>query len=385
MKDEAGGDYARVQEMNDGLKWPSIMVYQLVEEPIINIVSVTVAGQYHGIIDHSPNLREDLDRTYYKSFLHKQIRSFRSVLVRSELAGVGAAGDAFPLSEVPLSSRMRGIGFYAVTAFAAIMLLVLMLVAHPFMLLLDKHRRKFQHFVAKIWATITISPFFRVEFEGMENLPAPDTPAFISKTSIFVYPIIGWAMFLLGTIPLKSMDSRSQLECLKQCMDLVNKGASVFFFPEGTRGKDGKLGVFKKGAFSIASQTGAPVVPITIIGTGKITPPGLEGIVNSGSVKVIIHKPIEGDNPEILCNEARRRINDALQNFVCFCPVHKLYENFSTFQGSFMVTHVPIPMIHEELLQGFVVDFVKMKVGLIMLAWPSLAAWGMELAKELFE
>jgi len=28
-------------------------------------------------------------------------------------------------------------------------------------------------------------------------------------------------------------------------VDLVGKGASIFFFPEGTRSKDGKLGVFK--------------------------------------------------------------------------------------------------------------------------------------------
>lgn len=28
-------------------------------------------------------------------------------------------------------------------------------------------------------------------------------------------------------------------------MDLVRKGASVLFFPEGTRSKDGKLGAFK--------------------------------------------------------------------------------------------------------------------------------------------
>jgi 1-acyl-sn-glycerol-3-phosphate acyltransferase len=28
-------------------------------------------------------------------------------------------------------------------------------------------------------------------------------------------------------------------------VDLVGKGASVFFFPEGTRSRDGKLGVFK--------------------------------------------------------------------------------------------------------------------------------------------
>lgn len=35
--------------------------------------------------------------------------------------------------------------------------------------------------------------------------------------------------------------------CLKQCMALIKKGASVFFFPEGTRSKDGKLGPFKVG------------------------------------------------------------------------------------------------------------------------------------------
>lgn len=34
-------------------------------------------------------------------------------------------------------------------------------------------------------------------------------------------------------------------DCLKRCMELIRKGASVFFFPEGTRSKDGKLGAFK--------------------------------------------------------------------------------------------------------------------------------------------
>jgi 1-acyl-sn-glycerol-3-phosphate acyltransferase len=34
-------------------------------------------------------------------------------------------------------------------------------------------------------------------------------------------------------------------ECLKQCMNLVREGASVFFFPEGTRSRDGKMGHFK--------------------------------------------------------------------------------------------------------------------------------------------
>jgi 1-acyl-sn-glycerol-3-phosphate acyltransferase len=112
-----------------------------------------------------------------------------------------------------------------------------MLVAHPFVLLFDQYRRKAHYFIAKTWATLTVTPFFKIKYEGLENLPPPDVPAvyvsnhqsfldiytlltlgrsfkFISKTSIFLYPIIGWAMFLLGVIPLKRMDSRSQLVIL---------------------------------------------------------------------------------------------------------------------------------------------------------------------------
>lgn len=70
----------------------------------------------------------------------------------------------------------------------------------------------------------------------------------------------------------------------------------------------------QRGAFSVAAKVGVPVVPITLIGTGKIMPTGLEGILNPGSVKVIIHKPIEGSDAAVLCNEARNAIAEALQH-----------------------------------------------------------------------
>ncbi|OVA19928.1 Phospholipid/glycerol acyltransferase [Macleaya cordata] len=281
------------------------------------------------------NRRIESLRPYYEINLRKRHQLSRNFVVRSELAGTGSHGAAFPLTDFQLGSKVRGICFYAVTSFVAIFLFVLMVVGHPFVLLFDRYRRKWHHLIAKIWATLTVYPFIDVQFEGLENLPEPDTPAvyvsnhqsfldiytllilgrsfkFISKTAIFVFPIIGWAMYLLGTIPLKRMDSRSQLDCLKRCIDLVRKGASVFFFPEGTRSKDGVLGPFKKGAFSVAAKTGVPVVPITLIGTGKLMPVGMEAALNSGSVKVVIHKPIEGNNADILCEKARNAIADVL-------------------------------------------------------------------------
>lgn len=55
-----------------------------------------------------------------------------------------------------------------------------------------------------------------------------------------------------------------------------------------------------------------PVVPITLVGTGSIMPAGFEGILNKGYVKVVIHEPVIGSDPEALCNQARNVIADAL-------------------------------------------------------------------------
>ncbi|KAF8413421.1 hypothetical protein HHK36_001404 [Tetracentron sinense] len=304
--------------------------------PIINVAPRSTLGiprKHVGVSWGHFDRKKEFCRSYIN--LQNQFKLPRYIVVRSELAGTGTPDAAFPLTEFQLGPKVRGIFFIIITSVVAIFLFVLMLVAHPFVFLFDRYRRKAHHLIAKIWATLTVSQFFKVEFEGLENLPTPDTPAvyvsnhqsfldiypllilgrsfkFISKTGIFVFPIIGWAMFLMGVIPLKRMDSRSQLDCLKRCMDLVRKGASVFFFPEGTRSRDGKLGAFKKGAFSVAAKTGVPVVPITLIGTGNLMPVGMEGTLNLGSVKVVIHKPIEGNNPEILCNTAKNAIADVL-------------------------------------------------------------------------
>ncbi|KAJ4867847.1 hypothetical protein Rs2_50606 [Raphanus sativus] len=240
--------------------------------------------------------------------------SRRLLSVRSDLSGAAATPESttYPEPEIKLSSRLRGICFCLVAGVSAIVLIVLMIIGHPFVLLFDRYRRKFHHFIAKLWASISIYPFYKTEIQGLENLPLGQSYKFISKTGIFVIPVIGWAMSMMGVVPLKRMDPRSQVDCLKRCMELVKKGASVFFFPEGTRSKDGRLGAFKKGAFTVAAKTGVPVVPITLMGTGKIMPTGSEGILNHGNVRVIIHKPIYGSKADVLCDEARNKIADSM-------------------------------------------------------------------------
>eukprot|EP00271_Cylindrocystis_brebissonii_P009325 TRINITY_DN24075_c0_g1_i1.p1 TRINITY_DN24075_c0_g1~~TRINITY_DN24075_c0_g1_i1.p1 ORF type:complete len:358 (+),score=50.25 TRINITY_DN24075_c0_g1_i1:331-1404(+) len=237
--------------------------------------------------------------------------------------------------QVSLGRKVRAIAFYTWTAVLSIPLFIAMLIMHPFILVLDKFRRRGHHFVNNIWAIVTMALFYKVEIIGRENLPPPEVGAmfvanhqsfldifslfalmrpfkFVSKTSIFKIPIIGWAMFLTGHVGLKRTDSRSQRECLLKCLDLLREGASVLFFPEGTRTNDGKMHQFKKGAFSIAAKAKAPVVPIAIIGTGDLMPNHMEGTLRPGKVTLVVLPPIVSKSADELCNKSHAAIAEKL-------------------------------------------------------------------------
>ena len=186
-----------------------------------------------------------------------------------------------------------------------------------------------------IWAKLTTMMYYPVKISGLENLPPPNQPAvfvsnhqsfldiytlfhlnndfkFISKTSNFLIPIIGWSMFLTGHVMINRVDRRSQLECLKACGELLKNGASVLFFPEGTRSKDGKMHAFKKGAFSVAAKAKVPVVPITLVGTGDLMPNKKEYLLYPGRVEVIIHPLVQASTADVMMTEAFNAIASSL-------------------------------------------------------------------------
>jgi 1-acyl-sn-glycerol-3-phosphate acyltransferase len=112
------------------------------------------------------------------------------------------------------------------------------------------------------------------------------------KASLMKIPVLGYAMRLAGFIPVQRDGS---VESAKAASELAQRaleqGSCLVLFPEGTRSRDGSLLPFKRGPFFLAMQSGAPVVPVSIVGATRLLPKGSKNL-KSGAVTVTFHPPL---------------------------------------------------------------------------------------------
>lgn len=91
----------------------------------------------------------------------------------------------------------------------------------------------------------------------------------LSKETIFTVPCLGWMMRMAGDIRLVRGERNSAAQAILSARDRLTKRVSVMIFPEGTRSRDGNLLPFKDGAFRLAIESGAPILPLVVAGTRR--------------------------------------------------------------------------------------------------------------------
>jgi 1-acyl-sn-glycerol-3-phosphate acyltransferase len=89
----------------------------------------------------------------------------------------------------------------------------------------------------------------------------------MSKDAIFRIPIMGWMMRMAGDVKVRRSDAGSRLRAMEEARDRLRKKVSVMIMPEGTRSSGDELLKFHDGAFRLAIETGAPILPIALAGT----------------------------------------------------------------------------------------------------------------------
>lgn len=211
--------------------------------------------------------------------------------------------EVMQFSEVDFREKKRrrrfsilGMLFLMVTYAIGAVLFVPLLLAHPFVLLLDRTKRRFHQFIGMSWLRMTLSSIrIRPQVVNGHNLPPPGTTVVyvanhssnmdvylipflshrlkvVAKAEIFRAPIIGWAIQMAGNIGVKRTDRRARMEAFRQMVLTLQRGVSLVVFPEGTRSESGRLSRFQLGAFRAAKSANVPVVPVTITGTREMMP-----------------------------------------------------------------------------------------------------------------
>ena len=147
----------------------------------------------------------------------------------------------------------------------------------------------------------------------------PGFPAFMGKSSLSRIPLFGY-MFRNLHIVVQRNSARGRAKAMQDSLFCLQQGRSVVIFPEGGIHHRIQPGVadFKDGAFSLAVQTGFPVVPLTICHNWYILPDDGKWLPRNGTCKSIIHQPVEvkamteKDVPG-LRDHCRNLISDSLQ------------------------------------------------------------------------
>ena len=153
---------------------------------------------------------------------------------------------------------------------------------------------------------VALGPWLRVVFRpqvsGAEHVPAagpailasnhlsyadwlfmpltlPRRVTFVAKAEYFTSPgIKGWFQkkFFSGSgqVPIDRSGATAAEGALKAAKRILAEGELFGIYPEGTRSHDGRLYRGKTGVARLALESGVPVIPVAVVGTDVVAPPG---------------------------------------------------------------------------------------------------------------
>ncbi len=194
---------------------------------------------------------------------------------------------------------------------------LVLFVATPILILLRLIKRKtwlypWCFWGARVWLRACEA---KVNVTGMENLEPGQSYVFIAnhrsyldtaalfislgrriglvaKNELLKVPIFGYGMAFVNIIAIDRTNPENARKSMDRAREVLESGYSFGVFAEGTRAMPGELLPFKKGAFHLAIQTQARVVPVAFKNTdwmmGKKA-----GLAFPGTIEMSLLPPID--------------------------------------------------------------------------------------------
>ena len=196
---------------------------------------------------------------------------------------------------------------------------------------------KWGYYTGRIWGRIMCAlALTRIKINGNENIDPNQSYIFVAnhqsmfdiflvygylnakfkwimKQEIRKTPLLGKACESMGHIFIDRSNPMRAQKSLQEAQDRLLQGHnSIFLFPEGTRSANGKVGRFKRGAFTIARDLHFPIIPVSISGANNVLPKG-GWYITPNKITMTIHQPIDTTN---LTDDNLNETIDQVKNIV---------------------------------------------------------------------
>jgi len=193
--------------------------------------------------------------------------------------------------------------------FSVFMILYLPGIMIPF--LLGQRFGNIGYFFLWLWSwTFSILTFIRYEFYGTENFKKGQAYIFVSNHTSFLdipgirmiipgqfrplakkellkIPVFGWIV-KSATIIVDRSSQESRKKSIDRLKQFLRQGISILIFAEGTQNRSKEvLQPFHDGAFRIAVDTQQPILPLVVVGAGKLMPPSTIDL-RPGKIKIYV-------------------------------------------------------------------------------------------------
>ncbi len=185
--------------------------------------------------------------------------------------------------------------------------------------------------IVRLLILVVAKVFWRVRFEGLENVPrtgpfvlAPVHRSFIDfgivsgvtrrrmgymgKESLWNSTLLGKFISTLGAYPVNR--GAPDREALRRTLALLERGEPLVLFPEGTRRTGPVVEHLAEGAAFVASRASVPVVPVGIGGSERALPKGKK-LPRPVRIHVIVGEPLIPEPiPEGARHPSRRAVKE---------------------------------------------------------------------------
>ncbi|OJF12319.1 lysophospholipid acyltransferase family protein [Couchioplanes caeruleus] len=202
---------------------------------------------------------------------------------------------------------------------------------------------------------------FRPDVEGREHIPrdgavilaanhlsfldsfliplvAPRPVAFLAKQEYFTgQGPRGWltrtTLTAVGAVAVPRGAHRAAQEALETALRVLKDGRAFGIHPEGSRSRDGRLYRGRTGVAWLALASGAPVVPVAVLGTDRVQPVGAR-LPRPGRVTVRFGEPLRFGPPVGTAARARREATDHIMDAIAALSGQERADEYNALSGT---------------------------------------------------